>query len=64
VWWRRHRRIIADYLLVAGAKVLHILGPDCVTPANLTKAATPQPDGAIAYPCERSAGAHTESNVR
>ena len=28
VWWRCHRRIIADYLLVAGERVFHILGPE------------------------------------
>lgn len=26
VWWRCHRRIVADYLLAAGAEVEHILG--------------------------------------
>jgi len=65
VWWRCHRRIITDYLLVAGARVLHILGPDSVTPASLTKSATPQPDGALTYPRERSPrAAHAGSNVR
>ena len=65
VWWRCHRRIITDYLLVAGARVFHILGPDSVTPAGLTKSATPQPDGALTYPRERSPrAAHAGSNVR
>jgi uncharacterized protein (DUF488 family) len=65
VWWRCHRRIITDYLLVAGARVFHILGPDSVTPASLTKSATPQPDGALTYPRERSPrAAHAGSNVR
>jgi uncharacterized protein (DUF488 family) len=50
VWWRCHRRIIADYLLVAGERVFHILGPNAVAPASLTKAATPQPDGTLIYP--------------
>jgi uncharacterized protein (DUF488 family) len=50
VWWRCHRRIIADYLLVAGERVFHILGPKAVTPASLTKGVTPHPDGALAYP--------------
>jgi uncharacterized protein (DUF488 family) len=36
VWWRCHRRIIADYLLVGGAAVFHILGPGSVEPASLT----------------------------
>jgi uncharacterized protein (DUF488 family) len=50
VWWRCHRRIIADYLLVAGERVFHILGPKAVAPASLTKGAMPQPDGAVTYP--------------
>ena len=32
VWWRRHRRIIADYLLVASERVFHILGPKARIP--------------------------------
>ncbi len=63
VWWRCHRRIIADYLLAAGERVFHILGPDAVTPANLTTAATLQPDGTLAYPA-RAAAADDESNER
>ena len=34
VWWRCHRRIIADYLLIAGERVFHILGPKAVSPAS------------------------------
>jgi uncharacterized protein (DUF488 family) len=52
VWWRCHRRIIADYLLVAGERVFHILGPKVVAPASLTKSATPHPDGALTYPAQ------------
>jgi uncharacterized protein (DUF488 family) len=54
VWWRCHRRIIADYLLAAGERVFHILGPAAVAPASLTKVATPQPDGALTYPAQAS----------
>ena len=50
VWWRCHRRIITDYLLVAGESVLHILGPDKVEPATATAGARPQPDGTLIYP--------------
>ena len=52
VWWRCHRRIITDYLLVAGEKVFHILGPDEILEANLTKVATLQQDGTVTYPPE------------
>jgi uncharacterized protein (DUF488 family) len=50
VWWRCHRRIIADYLLLAGEEVFHILGPDKVMSASPTKGATPHADGTITYP--------------
>ncbi|MFO1207669.1 MAG: DUF488 domain-containing protein [Amaricoccus sp.] len=49
VWWRCHRRIVADYLLARGEAVLHIMdgGPE---PARLTEAAVVRPDGTIVYP--------------
>ena len=49
VWWRCHRRIIADYLLSAGETVLHILGPGKIEPAALTPEAAPQADGTLVY---------------
>jgi len=50
VWWRCHRRIIADYLLAAGEAVFHIMGPGQIVPARLTEGATVQPSGVLAYP--------------
>ena len=55
VWWRCHRRIIADYLLAAGVDVAHILGPGRVEPARLTAGAEPQADGTIHYPAAQGA---------
>jgi uncharacterized protein (DUF488 family) len=52
VWWRCHRRIIADYLLAAGETVFHILGQDRIEPAHLTGAARPAPDMSLTYPAE------------
>jgi uncharacterized protein (DUF488 family) len=52
VWWRCHRRIIADYLIAAGERVLHILDPDHVAPATLTPGVRPQADGTIVYPAQ------------
>lgn len=49
VWWRCHRRIIADYLLIAGETVFHIMGPEKVVIAQLTAAARGSP-GALTYP--------------
>jgi len=50
VWWRCHRRIIADYLLIGAEPVFHILGSKHVDPAVLTAGARPGPDGAVFYP--------------
>ena len=49
VWWRCHRRIIADYLLAAGEDVFHIMGPGKVEPARLTPVARQMPDGSLLY---------------
>jgi uncharacterized protein (DUF488 family) len=56
VWWRCHRRIIADYLLGAGEPVFHILGPGAVNPASRTLAAIPDPGGAVTYPAKHETG--------
>lgn len=49
VWWRCHRRIIADYLLADGRAVLHLFGNGRIEPATMTPAAVPS-DGVITYP--------------
>ena len=49
VWWRCHRRIIADYLLARGWTVLHLMGTKRVEPARPTPAARIG-DGGIIYP--------------
>ena len=46
VWWRCHRRIIADYLLAAGESVFHILGADRIESAR--------EDGALVYGAQDS----------
>jgi uncharacterized protein (DUF488 family) len=52
VWWRCHRRIIADYLLTAGLEVVHILGPGQLTPATLTPGARRSGGDGLVYPSE------------
>ena len=49
VWWRCHRRIIADYLISAGEKVLHIMGTGKLEPATVNPAALRQRDGTLIY---------------
>lgn len=49
VWWRCHRRIVADYLLAAGREVFHLMGEDRVEPARMTPATVPAANG-LHYP--------------
>jgi len=56
VWWRCHRRIIADYLLANGHEVFHLLDKDKVEPAVMTEAAQAQ-DGVLVYPAAVTQGA-------
>jgi uncharacterized protein (DUF488 family) len=49
VWWRCHRRIVADYLLVAGREVLHLMSPHRAEPATLTPGAVVAAE-AVTYP--------------
>jgi uncharacterized protein (DUF488 family) len=50
VWWRCHRRIIADYLIAAGETVMHILGPGRIELAELTHGAKMHSGGGVTYP--------------
>jgi uncharacterized protein (DUF488 family) len=49
LWWRCHRRIIADYLLLRGHEVFHLMGTDRIEPATITFGAREQ-DGRLIYP--------------
>ncbi len=50
VWWRCHRRIIADYLIAAGEPVFHIMGGSRVEPAALSTGAVVGTDLSVTYP--------------
>jgi uncharacterized protein (DUF488 family) len=50
VWWRCHRRIVADYLIARGETVFHIMGQDRLEPAQLTSGAVIQTNGTVVYP--------------
>jgi uncharacterized protein (DUF488 family) len=53
LWWRCHRRIIADYLLVRHWTVLHLMGGGRIDPATMTPAARER-DGRLVYPASGS----------
>jgi uncharacterized protein (DUF488 family) len=52
VWWRCHRRIVADYLLARGDAVVHIMDKGKCEPASLTPGAVARGDGTVAYPAK------------
>jgi uncharacterized protein (DUF488 family) len=49
LWWRCHRRIIADYLIFAGETVVHILALGKMEMATPTPMARPTLEGRIVY---------------
>ncbi|MGJ0203023.1 DUF488 domain-containing protein [Leucobacter sp. gxy201] len=50
VWWRCHRRIIADHLIAAGGTVRHVIGAGEAALAELSGGAVIGPGGAVTYP--------------
>lgn len=63
VWWRCHRRIIADHLLARGHEVLHIMGGHRVDAARLTPGAVVRADHVVTYPA-RSTDADGDEAAR
>ncbi|HEY9554818.1 DUF488 family protein [Allosphingosinicella sp.] len=51
VWWRCHRRIVADYLMARGEAVFHLMGNDRVERTRMTVAAH-ESDGNLVYPAQ------------
>ena len=50
VWWRCHRRIVADYLMGHGEAVYHLMNKDRMNPASLTRGARVNDNGEVFYP--------------
>jgi uncharacterized protein (DUF488 family) len=55
VWWRCHRRLIADALVVRGWRVEHLGIGESVSFHQLTEFAVVGPDGTITYPPAQTA---------
>ena len=49
LWWRCHRRIIADYALEEGISVMHIMGDHKIVPATLTPGVQLLRPGVLVY---------------
>ncbi len=54
VWWRCHRRIITDYLLLNGHAVDHLMAPRQTDQALPTPGARKAADGKVVYPAAAS----------
>ena len=52
VWWRCHRRIVADHLLARDESVFHLMGKDKIAPAQLTEGAKIEAKTVVVYPAE------------
>ncbi|WP_313077666.1 DUF488 domain-containing protein [Melaminivora sp.] len=50
VWWRCHRRIVADWLVARGEEVFHIMGAGRIEPVKMTPGAVVDEGGAVRYP--------------
>lgn len=50
VWWRCHRRIITDWLLLHGHAVRHLMAPGRIVKAEPTEGAQLREDGVVIYP--------------
>ena len=50
VWWRCHRRLVADRLVAGGDAVLHIVSESRADAHELSPFAVVAPDGQITYP--------------
>jgi uncharacterized protein (DUF488 family) len=50
VWWRCHRRIITDYLVLGGHPVEHLMAPGRSEPARPTPGAQRTAEGKVVYP--------------
>jgi uncharacterized protein (DUF488 family) len=58
VWWRCHRRIIADHLLARGYEVVHLMSPSQHAPAIITRGAVVEGER-VTYPRSESKPAFT-----
>jgi uncharacterized protein (DUF488 family) len=52
VWWRCHRRIIADHLLHRGERVCHLMNDDRIHTAVMTSGARSDASGTLVYPAD------------
>lgn len=54
VWWRCHRRIIADHLMARGHQVCHLMAPGRQEPAEMTEGAVRRSVDEVIYPAAKT----------
>ena len=54
VWWRCHRRLVADNLIAGGESVFHLMGKNKIEPAKLFVGARVSKNGIVTYPADGS----------
>jgi len=59
VWWRCHRRIVADHLIARGETVFHLMDGGRAEPARLSEGARAV-DGVVTYPARPESGSGAE----
>ena len=63
VWWRCHRRIVADHVLAHGVPVFHLLTRTTQMPASLTSFAVVDAHGNVSYPASPPSVSGTEPEL-
>ncbi|MGO1502401.1 MAG: DUF488 domain-containing protein [Marinobacter sp.] len=53
VWWRCHRRIVADYLIGHGEAVFHLMNKGRMQPASLTRGSIVDDNAVVVYPADQ-----------
>ncbi|MCB2055514.1 MAG: DUF488 domain-containing protein [Geminicoccaceae bacterium] len=56
VWWRCHRRIVADHLILTGHPVVHLMGEGREETARPTPGVLRTEDGRVIYPARPEPG--------
>ncbi len=62
MWWRCHRRIITDYLVLNGHPVEHLMTPGRTQAAAATPGSVHRPDGKVVYPAATPGGGITPAD--
>ncbi|MFF4763711.1 DUF488 family protein [Streptomyces sp. NPDC001292] len=65
VWWRCHRRVIADFVVLArGRPVLHLMHDGRLVPHRLSQGVRLREDGLLVYDDQRSSDRPEEGRAR